>query len=135
MGRKISYEAYVREYKREEAKHEMYSPMFNKDTFEAVYEGMANSMREKGQRVQNITRNIIQRQSYQLSYKQAKAFKQAREALDMESKSIKEIRQMDKSDAIDWAAIKKAYHDYKEETASGALDAKRYISQVIFGSE
>ena len=133
MGRPISYDAYVREYTKEAAKHDMYAPMFDETTFEAVYEGMANSMRDQGLRVQNVTRTIVQKQSYELSYKQARAFKKARENLGMEGATIKSIRQMSKSEAVDWATVKNMYRDYKELV--GAVNAKELVAQVVFGSE
>lgn len=114
MGRPISYNAYVREYYAEAAKHEMYAPMFDEATFEAVYEGMANTLRERGMRVQNITRQIIQKQAYEISFKQAKAFRNARNALGMEKVSLKTIRSMGKAEAVDWGLVRAKYHEYKD---------------------
>lgn len=114
MGRPISYDAYVREYYAEAAKHTMWAPMFDQQTFEAVYEGMANTLRERGMRVQNITRSIIQKQAYEISFKQAKSFQTARKNLGMEKITLREIRQLGKADAVEWSQVKARYQEYKD---------------------
>lgn len=114
MGRPISYDAYVRDYYAEAAKHEMWAPMFDQETFEAVYEGMANALRAKGLRVQNITRSMIQKQAYEMSFKQAKALQTARKNLGMDRVTLRQIRMMGKADAVDWAQVKARYQEYKD---------------------
>ena len=132
MGRLISYDAYVREYMREAAKHDMYSPMFDQEAFEASYRGLANSFREQGLRVQNITRSLIQRQAYELSYSQAKSYATARENLGMTKVSIKSIRLTGKEQALDWEAVKEKYNEYKDAVAQlNAAKTKEQYQEVV----
>lgn len=114
MGRPISYDAYVRQYYAEASKHEMWAPMFDEETFESVYEGMVNTLKERGMRVQNITRSIIQKQAYEISFKQAKSLQTARKNLGMEKITLREIRSLGKADALDWAEVKARYQEYKD---------------------
>lgn len=119
MESRMNYERYVEEYNKQAAKHKMYAPMFNKETFEAAYRGMSNSMKAEGKRPLNITRKIVQRQAYELSYKQALSFSRARKNMGMEPMSVTQIRLLGKEKALDWDQVRSIYHAVKK--AQGIL--------------
>lgn len=114
MGRKIDYDAYVREYQKEARKHTMYLPMFSKKRFEVSYEGYKQGLIEAGKKPQNITRDLVRSQAYEISFKQGKALQKARESLGMPKMSIRDIRVLGKDDALDWSAIKEAQKEVKK---------------------
>lgn len=126
---KINYEKYVSAYKAEAAKHPMYAPMFDEVTYIAVYTGMRNEYKAAGKKPANICRTIIQKQAYEITYKQARAFKRARKKLGMENLSIKEIRLLGKKDALDWEKVKK-YNQSKKAVIEMIKQAKEIIAEV-----
>ena len=103
---KINYEKYVEAYKAEAAKHPMYAPMFDEVTYIAVYTGMRNEYKAAGKKPANICRTIVQKQAYEITYKQARAFKRARKTLRLPELSIREIRLLGKEKALDWDRVK-----------------------------
>ena len=126
---KINYEKYVSAYKAEAAKHPMYAPMFDEVTYIAVYTGMRNEYKAAGKKPANICRTIIQKQAYEITYKQARAFKRARKKLGMENLSIKEIRLLGKKDALDWEKVK-LYNKSKKAVIEMIKQAKEVIAEV-----
>lgn len=126
---KINYEKYVEAYKAEAKKHPMYAPMFDEVTYIAVYTGMRNEYKAAGKKPANICRTIVQKQAYEITYKQARAFKRARNKLGMENLSIREIRSLGKNDAVDWEKVKR-YVQARKAVKEMLKEVKEIIMEV-----
>lgn len=139
MGRPINYNSYVAKYRAEASKHEMYSPMYSKTQFEGMYKAMQNSLKERGMNTTNIAYRIVQKQSYEVSYNQARALAHAREALGMPKLKLSEIRALGRDRALDWGQVKAKYKEYKGMIDAGEgmgfLTAQAMINNFIFGSK
>lgn len=139
MGRPISYDSYVAKYKAEAAKHEMYTSMYTKTQFLGAYKGMQNSLKERGMNVTNIASRLVQKQSYEISYNQARALAHAREALGMPKLKLSEIRALGKDAALDWKQVSAKYKEYKGMIEAGEgmgfLTAQAMVNNFIFGSK
>ena len=139
MGRPINYNSYVSKYRTEAAKHEMYSPMLSERQYMATYKAMQNSLKEQGMNTTNIAYRLVQKQSYEVSYNEARALAHAREALGMPKLKISEIRALGKEDALDWKQVKVRYKEYKSMIDAGEgmgfLTAQAMINRFIFGSD
>ena len=139
MGRPINYDSYVAKYRAEAAKHEMYSPMYTKAQFLGAYKGMQNSLKERGMNTTNIASRLVQKQSYEVSYNQARALAHAREALGMPKLKISQIRALGRDRALDWGQVKAKYREFKGMIDAGEgmgfLTAQAMINNFIFGSK
>lgn len=142
MARGPSYEAYVREYKKKkemlkEKGREMHEPMLSKTDFEYAYKVEVADMKKlvaEGKRavVGNVTQNLVSEAAYAVSIKQARVLQGAYAKLGIKA-SKAEIRS-ESGDAKKGAELlNKAYHDAVEGGMSPE-QAKKYISQVYFGS-
>ena len=126
---KINYEKYVEAYKAEAAKHPMYAPMFDEVTYIAVYTGMRNEYKAAGKKPANICRTIVQKQAYEITYKQARAFKRARKTLRLPELSIQEIRLLGKAKALDWDRVR-AYKKAQDGAKKILKEFKLFIQGV-----
>ena len=126
---KINYEKYVEAYKAEAAKHPMYAPMFDEVTYIAVYTGMRNEYKAAGKKPANICRTIVQKQAYEITYKQARAFKRARKTLRLPELSIQEIRLLGKAKALDWDRVK-AYKKAQDGAKEIVKKIKLFIKEA-----
>lgn len=139
MGRPISYNTYVAKYRAESAKHEMYSPMMSEGQYTRMYKAMQLSLKEKSMNTTNIASRIVQKQSYEVSYNQARALAHAREALGMPKLKLSEIRALGRDAALDWNQVKVKYKEFKSMIDAGEgmgfLTAQAMINNFIFGSK
>lgn len=150
------YEAYKDQYvlKREKRSGIMNTPLLSLIQFRTTYTALKNTMIEEGIKPRNIIRTLIDKQAYELSYKQAVAYKQAlkefKKAEDLKRElsggeegykveikiSATEIRKMKKNELPRefWEYMSLKYHDLRSRGLSG-VEAKLEIGHTIFGSK
>lgn len=131
-GRKLSYQSYVLQYRHKERQlnangFSMLQTMYTKEQFELQYKRLQNEKISKGLKGNNITRELIDKQAYSLSFKQAKAYKAK------PGESWYSIRQ--------GGYVRQRYYEIKNkylEENPDALDAGLYssheVSIELFGS-
>lgn len=115
---------------------EMYDNMLSKAEYKTLYESIKNEKIAEGRALGNINRDIIDKQAYEYSFKQARAYAKALgKELGGESVSPYKVRQGDYEGELEglYGSIKETYHDAKRRGMSTA-EAKKYISQTYFGS-
>lgn len=115
---------------------EMYDNMLSKAEYNTLYNSIKNEKIAEGRNLGNINRDIIERQAYEYSFKQARAYAKALgEELGIDSLSPYEVRRGKYESELEglYENIKEAYHDAKRRGMS-TQEAKRYISQTYFGS-
>ena len=115
---------------------EMYDNMLSKAEYNTLYNSIKNEKIAEGRNLGNINRDIIDRQAYEYSFKQARAYAKALgEELGIDSLSPYEVRRGKYESGLEglYENIKEAYHDAKRRGMS-MQEAKRYISQTYFGS-
>ena len=144
-GRPISYEAYVAKYRAEEEKlklenRKMYAPMYTEAKFLGAYKGMQNSLKERGMNTTNIPARLVRKQTYEVSYNEARALAHAREVLGMPKLKLKEIIALGREAALDdWDQVKAKYKEFKGMIDAGEgmgfLTAQAMINHFIFGSD
>lgn len=137
-GRKLSYDSYKEQWKANATKlatngFTMRQKMLSKREFEIRYTQYKNERQEEikeGSRktLGNITRDIVEDQTYNLSVKQARAMLKEKR----KGKTLMELRAG--TDLADiYQQKKKEFEDAGIENA--AAEARRYISTEYFGSE
>lgn len=115
---------------------EMYDNMLSKAEYNTLYNSIKNEKIAEGRNLGNINRDIIDRQAYEYSFKQARAYAKALgKELGIDSLSPYEVRRGKYESKLEglYENIKEAYHDAKRRGMS-MQEAKRYISQTYFGS-
>lgn len=115
---------------------EMYDNMLSKAEYKTLYESIRNEKINEGRAPGNINRNIIERQAYEYSFKQARAYAKALgKELDQDSLSPYEVRRGKYEGELEglYKNIKETYHDSKRRGMS-TQEAKKYITQTYFGS-
>ena len=136
-GRKLSYDSYKRQYEENQKKLAtngltMKQRMLSKDEFEARYTQYKNERdmeiaEGKRKTLGNITRDIVDDQTYKLSVKQARAvLKEKRQGMTlMELRAGNWLEQEKKK-------MEKLYEEMDLEDAE--REAQKYISTEFFGS-
>lgn len=115
---------------------EMYDNMLSKAEYNTLYNSIKNEKVAEGRNLGNINRDIIERQAYEYSFKQARAYAKAlKEELCTDSLSPYEVRRGKYESELEglYENIKESYHDIKRRGMS-TQEAKKYISQTYFGS-
>ena len=108
-------------------------------SFKLTFESMKETLKEKGQRPSNdrVVDRLVSKQAYKVSRTSAMARKRYLDEYDDEEYTVKEIM-LGKVDFTkeQWDEIKEYYHELrgKENDFMTASDAKRIISENIFGS-
>lgn len=160
-GRKLDYYKYIHKYyeKQEQMKArglKMNDKMYSKQEFEAMHKALSNDRRKEikeGKRKTqgDVTRDLINRQAYAITLKQAKVRKKALQnmyenrlqtATKAEISSLKkilknlnlfEIRANLKAYETDWAVVSNRRQQLLD-SGMNSTDASVIISQEFFGS-
>lgn len=131
-GRKLSYESYVRQYKHKERQLNangvsMLQRLYTKKEFELQYKRLQNEKIKTNKKPINITRELVDKQAYSLSFKQAMAYQ------PQSGENWYQIRQGN--------YVAKRYYELKEEylkqhpdAKDSGLYARNQVSVELFGS-
>ena len=116
---------------------EMYDNMLSKAEYNTLYNAIKNEKIAEGRNLGNINRDIIERQAYEYSFKQARAYAKAlgKELGTDKPLSPYEVRRGKYESELGglYENIKEAYHDTIRRGIN-TQEAKKYISQTYFGS-
>lgn len=117
---------------------EMYDNMLSKAEYKTLYESIRNEKIAEGRALGNINRDIIDKQAYEYSFKQARAYAKALSDKLRTDRPLSpyEVRRGKYEGELEglYKNIKRAYHDAKRR-GMNPEEAKKHISKRYFGSE
>lgn len=144
------YDIYRRKYIEAQDKlaqahgQDMYDNMLSKRQFENLYNAYKNERAKEGKKPGNITRDIVTRQTYQYSQKQARVFsKRLKEKLGDKKIKQSDVRagKYDSDLSMLWDDIKEFRERKREELRKQGKseseinkELKKLVSQEFFGS-
>ena len=133
-----SYESYVEQYREKQNKLtakglQMYDRMYTEREFDMVYKAIRNDRREmvangELRSIGNITREVVTRQAYELSYKQGKS-----SAEYARRTGQKLTQQQIRAGQVDWSALRE-YQEELEEQGLSSYEISEEIATLLFGS-
>lgn len=134
-GQIPEYSAYLKAYNNKAMQlakrgYSMYDSAFSYEEYQVTYVALRNTKIQETGKATNIMRDLVNKQAYQFTYKQAKAQHQAAKELGYKT-SLQNLMVGDKN----FAQLIKDQADVYKEAGYSSKEISLIISQEYFGSE